>query len=546
MATYTKPTISNYNDNPPSNDGSTSSFVDNGVDWDRHIDEIGDPLNSYSDAINNETSSSFDKFDESIYKSVKKDYNATGDGSTDDTLAIQAAIDSGQSLYFPPGIYKVSSTLNLLTVNNHGQILRGAGSIPINGSGGSLSTRTIFQPTSAVTKLFVIDGTSFSNFMQHVKFRDFSIDMVNMTDVDASCAFNQVRAWGCGYDNITTPYSGLGSNKRGWIFNAGAYTTVLRNCSTRIFEMTGLTDGDQVTTITLLGCGNEQYIFNYASAINITGGALQGSVVKMTGYTDGISGTLGGIRNVTGLMVRGLDVEGTGDYIHVGSGCNALYSFGNQITGLSGATYTFNSAPSYPFILEDTPAGGTNTFFRDTGKFKMWNSDADADSFFLSGGATSYYNISIGRTGADMTVGVAGATNDIITGSAQGDAIIAAAQLMLYGGKHKFVNQMAITRKVLTYSASVDVDLSDGNEFELSPTDGVNFSINNPTNTVDGQIVTFRLRNDAGMGTITWGSEYHMAAWTNPASIKSRAITFQVIESGSLHEITRTENDIPL
>lgn len=36
-----------------------------------------------------------------------QDYGAKGDGATDDTLAIQAAIDSGNPVYFPPGTYIV-------------------------------------------------------------------------------------------------------------------------------------------------------------------------------------------------------------------------------------------------------------------------------------------------------------------------------------------------------------------------------------------------------------------------------------------------------
>ncbi|MGW5426869.1 glycosyl hydrolase family 28-related protein [Streptomyces sp. NPDC004059] len=36
---------------------------------------------------------------------VKKTYGAKGDGTTDDTAAIQACIDSGAAVYFPPGVY---------------------------------------------------------------------------------------------------------------------------------------------------------------------------------------------------------------------------------------------------------------------------------------------------------------------------------------------------------------------------------------------------------------------------------------------------------
>ena len=44
-----------------------------------------------------------------------KDFGAKGDGVTDDTDAIQAAIDEGKSVFFPDGRYVVSSTLNIST-----------------------------------------------------------------------------------------------------------------------------------------------------------------------------------------------------------------------------------------------------------------------------------------------------------------------------------------------------------------------------------------------------------------------------------------------
>jgi len=53
-----------------------------------------------------------------------RDYGATGDGITDDTIAVQAAIDSapnGGGIVFPRGIYKVSS----LKIRSHGVTLSG-------------------------------------------------------------------------------------------------------------------------------------------------------------------------------------------------------------------------------------------------------------------------------------------------------------------------------------------------------------------------------------------------------------------------------------
>ncbi|RZZ85696.1 glycosyl hydrolase family 28-related protein [Pseudoxanthomonas winnipegensis] len=64
----------------------------------------------------------FDKLSE---RASVKDYGAKGDGTTDDTAAIQAAITAnpGKTVFFPLGTYAVSSTINL----SSGCILEGEG-----------------------------------------------------------------------------------------------------------------------------------------------------------------------------------------------------------------------------------------------------------------------------------------------------------------------------------------------------------------------------------------------------------------------------------
>ena len=116
MATYTPPTIANYNDNPPTNDGSTN-FADNGVDWDRHLDELTNPLKSYIDSVNSAVNTGFATVDAGRFLSVT-DKGALGDGSTDDSSAIQAAIDEieadgGGIVYFPEGVYAIATGLTI-------------------------------------------------------------------------------------------------------------------------------------------------------------------------------------------------------------------------------------------------------------------------------------------------------------------------------------------------------------------------------------------------------------------------------------------------
>jgi len=73
-----------------------------------------------------------------------KDFGAVGDGVTDDTAAIQAAIDSGKSVYMPSGIYLISSTLNVPS----GLTLKGEG-MSGNGSSPSLFTQINFTGSGA-------------------------------------------------------------------------------------------------------------------------------------------------------------------------------------------------------------------------------------------------------------------------------------------------------------------------------------------------------------------------------------------------------------
>lgn len=63
-----------------------------------------------------------------------KDYGALGDGVTDDTAAIQAALDdivnletTGIALNFPPGLYIISDTLNIPVTEGLGLIIQGSG-----------------------------------------------------------------------------------------------------------------------------------------------------------------------------------------------------------------------------------------------------------------------------------------------------------------------------------------------------------------------------------------------------------------------------------
>jgi hypothetical protein len=89
-----------------------------------------------------------------------RDYGAIGDGVTDDTNAIQSAIDAGGCVYFPPGTYKVTSTL---TVSSSAVRLQGAS---------KFASLLLFAPTANDT---CITFTASSRLIEHNSLRDMAI-----------------------------------------------------------------------------------------------------------------------------------------------------------------------------------------------------------------------------------------------------------------------------------------------------------------------------------------------------------------------------------
>lgn len=98
----------------------------------------------------------------------------------------------------------------------------------------------------------------------------------------------------------------------------------------------------------------------------------------------------------------------------------------------------------------------------------------------------------------------------------------------------------------LTYTPNVAVNAAFGNEFILECADPTPITIDNPTNGSTGQRITLEMRNISGgaTGAKTWGTAYKRAsAWTDPASLKCRFITFR-FDGSSWIEVLRSTADI--
>lgn len=102
------------------------------------------------------------------------------------------------------------------------------------------------------------------------------------------------------------------------------------------------------------------------------------------------------------------------------------------------------------------------------------------------------------------------------------------------------------TQVALTYGTTIATDASLGQQFVVTITDGVGFTLSNPTNLTTGQQITYTLRNTSGgaAGTLTLGNIFKAATWTQAANANSRSITFQY-NGTNLVEISRTPADVP-
>jgi hypothetical protein len=97
-----------------------------------------------------------------------------------------------------------------------------------------------------------------------------------------------------------------------------------------------------------------------------------------------------------------------------------------------------------------------------------------------------------------------------------------------------------------TYSATIAVNGQAQSRIMIVATNGTAFTISNPTNGFVDQVLTFTIRNTSGgaLGLATWGGNYLMSAWTQPANGFSRSITF--VHDGSKYlEVSRTPADVP-
>lgn len=131
-----------------------------------------------------------------------KDFGAVGDGTVDDTLAIQAALTTAKAVHVPSGTYRITNTLTL----GHGKSLIGAGqSAVIKGASSAfdlihipdgyatLSNLRLEQGKAGV-RLFGRDGPCVQNSLSDLTLWDPQVGLVfdGFTDPNFPCYWNNI------------------------------------------------------------------------------------------------------------------------------------------------------------------------------------------------------------------------------------------------------------------------------------------------------------------------------------------------------------------
>ena len=187
-----------------------------------------------------------------------------------DAAAINTALASGSDVCLTSGIFYTNATLTVTTLSQNGQRIYGAGSTSAQGNG---AQSTIIRPTSVVTNVFTIDGTSFGGYIQNSGITDMTIDMVNVPDSSLKAAINQVQAYDCYYSNVRV--INYGTAKVSWLFSTGAYVTVLTTCQGGLVRFNGASLSNATTTMLFNNCDFTWVDHNNYVNVTFNGGAIQ-------------------------------------------------------------------------------------------------------------------------------------------------------------------------------------------------------------------------------------------------------------------------------
>jgi hypothetical protein len=422
------------------------------------------------------------------------DFGAVCDGTTDDTAAVQAAVDHCLSVSPPitllvPGTCLLTASVNInRLVDTNDNEFRIIG----EGAGGGFHTAgnvVMFDSTIAMTTVPVSEFVTFQNIR-------FSSSSVFNESWVLSGKFLRMRFESCFFWVIRCLDS-----------EVYAQSYYFSNCNIR----------------------------NWPSAFFKSAGAYDISVTHSviengTGFMEFVDD----VRGVLGLRILDNVIEGNSDSVLKCTGANTVTIGFNHLEGNDGPDFNFNAG-----ILPGGTALAIGNFSLNPGGATFnWGLMDQVVSVANESGSPNP------GTGTTMHGDVAFVANFTSIGDMAGT--VSDQELPLRIGNIRAKGVAAYGRVTLAYSADMWPDARLGNSFTISANDGSAFIVRAPAEPTLGQQFTFTIRNVSGgaLGAATWGASFKMAAWTQPANGFSRSIIFEY-DGTDFIEVSRTAADVP-
>lgn len=427
-----------------------------------------------------EVDGNFDILDTRITRDVVnvKDYGAMGDHVTDDSEAIQAAIDADRRhVYFPQGHYMIGTPL----VPQNDQYYHGDwGTWDYFVYGGTILScldpnHTVWNITGTSVNHAMWEGLTFIDLDYSVEDTAFAIQQdlaINMCRIER-CRFNAMK-W-----VVDTQPSGLGG-----VFLSNRMYDLISDSAWRITGY-GPNNNNVWTACTWNGQGRAVPCVEIGGSGTYLGNWFEGCYFES-------------------VAVQAIKAQGSGGVAH---------TYFESINS-SSATYTTESGRELYLPAIDLVPYGNSVSSHWTLMNNQWTQGSNWTQFGNTTGGQYETLVLI-----DQAI-----NEDVYTVDGEGN-------FNPHSGEgFKRIGQVPQgRRRAVAMGASVQIDTLAGKHWRIAPTDGGSATIEEPLNATEGAELLLEFYRDTivSMGTVTFDSVFLLAgSFTNPANYQRKNISF--------------------
>ena len=471
-------------------------------------------------------------------------YGAVGNGTADDTVALQAAITAciqgGVEMFLPgtsSGAYKITTALSVtgkISIRGEGygktaiiavgvnifNISAGVSQIEMSGFRLNAAVRHTTTPNTLVA--INVQGTTASSCQYH-SYSDLFIDgfatPIQANGLRESSIFNVTTVFG--KHGIIAEQQTVNNRVISCLFDG--YSSATKGYGLKIGDGSSGTEGWFVDDCTLFGF--DRGVWGYGSNNSM----IQNSIIDFF-YEYGVLLQSGASATASSWLIAENYMAGAGTastgvrLLNNVAGTRGTRVHGNDVLYYSGIGATL----SYAVLIDGTAETHNsiigNHLNASTYDLRITNGTEHIvdDNHFLGGGFSATTRFRFGRNSG---------------------TILSDPNVFLK--RYPYQN----VRIGVTYSASMTPDLAEANHFTIVATNGTAFTINLPTNYgTSAEHFTITIRNTSGgaLGVATWTTGYKMSTWTQPANGFARSITFAYNPATTyFEEVSRTTADVP-